>query len=717
MNRLSAALVKLSDCVRPFAKRSGLGSFQVAACLVVSAGFAGAQTAMTVPMRTPSIDQSLEMRAVGAPQISPDGRHVVYEETRTNWEANAFETDLWLADVASGESHLLTTAVKSSSDAAWSPDGRWIAFLSDRPGPLPGSPAGKKQVYVLPLAGGESQQLTKMENGVDAFEWAPDSQRIALSAEASESKGMKDRKETFGDYHVIHADYPMVHLWLIDVPKTDAAGRSPAVGEPKLLTPGDTFSVGSFSFSPDGTRLAFSAQRDPDLISGFSSDIYTVALADGAVKKIVDTPGPDNNPKWSPDGTQIAYETANGSKSFFFADRRIGVVGSEGGTPRVLTMGFDEDPALLRWSANGIYFSALQKTRANLFRLDPVAGTATPELMPGSEIAGQFTFSRDCKHVAYRGAGANQVAEIYAAELSAGSPASAPVKLTHVGEQLAEFDTSKREVVHWKSGDGTVIEGVLYKPADFDAKRKYPLLVVIHGGPTGVDTPAIAADRYYPIEHFVAKGALVLRPNYRGSAGYGEKFRSLNVRNLGVGDYADVISGVDSLIAQGFVDRDRVGSMGWSEGGYISAFITTSSDRFKAVSVGAGISDWMTYYANTDITPFTAQYLKATPWDDPEIYRKTSPISYIAKAKTPTLIQQGSLDRRVPVANSYELRQALEDHGVPVKMVLYDGFGHPVNKPKQQRAVMEENENWFGHYIWGDPLAPALTPEVKAAKP
>ncbi len=209
----------------------------------------------------------------------------------------------------------------------------------------------------------------------------------------------------------------------------------------------------------------------------------------------------------------------------------------------------------------------------------------------------------------------------------------------------------------------------------------------------------------------------MLRPNYRGSAGYGEKFRALNVRNLGVGDYADVISGVDYLIGQGFVDKDRVGAMGWSEGGYISAFITAASDRFKAVSVGAGISDWMTYYVNTDITPFAPQYLHATPWDDPEIYKKTSPISYISKAKTPTLIQHGGNDKRVPIANGFELRQALEDRGVPVKMVVYDGFGHPIDKPKQQRAVMEENENWFAHYIWGEPLAPSLTPIVKPAKP
>jgi dipeptidyl aminopeptidase/acylaminoacyl peptidase len=285
--------------------------------------------------------------------------------------------------------------------------------------------------------------------------------------------------------------------------------------------------------------------------------------------------------------------------------------------------------------------------------------------------------------------------------------------LTAMADQLKGFTLAHREVISWKSADGTAIEGVLYTPPDFSMKKKYPLLVVIHGGPTGVDQPIVNADRYYPIERFVAKGALVLRPNYRGSAGYGEKFRALNVRNLGVGDYADVISGVDALIAKGWVDKDRVGSMGWSQGGYISAFITASSDRFKAVSVGAGISNWMTYYVNTDITPFTPQYLHATPWDDPEIYRKTSPISYIAKAKTPTLIQHGENDRRVPIPNAYELRQALEDRGVPVKMVVYKGFGHGINKPKQQRAVMQENEKWFAQYIWGEKPEEPKAPQPK----
>lgn len=292
----------------------------------------------------------------------------------------------------------------------------------------------------------------------------------------------------------------------------------------------------------------------------------------------------------------------------------------------------------------------------------------------------------------------NQMGEIAVSSIAA----FAPKILTQMGEQLKSYQTATREVVSWKSRDGATIEGVLIKPANYDPTKKYPLLVVIHGGPTGIDMPSITADRYYPIELFTAKGALVLRPNYRGSAGYGKAFRALNVRNLGVGDYDDVISGVDFLIGKGMVDKDKVGAMGWSQGGYISAFITTFSDRFKATSVGAGISNWATYYQNTDITPFTRQYLKGTPWNDPEIYKKTSPISYIKTAKTPTLIQHGELDRRVPIANAYELRLALEDNNVPVKMVVYKGFGHGITKPKQMRQVMEENLQWFGKWVFGE---------------
>jgi dipeptidyl aminopeptidase/acylaminoacyl peptidase len=645
-----------------------------------------APLAVAGPAQTPTIEQSLNLTSAGGPRISPDGRYVAYQVQKTNWEENAFETEIWMAVTATGECYRLTSAKKSSTNPQWAPDSKRLAFISDRD--------GKRQLYIIAPNGGEAVQVTSVESGVSSFSWSPDGRSIAFTAGDPETKARKDRKEKYGEFEVVQADYVFSHLWVMEVQSEPKDKKA----EPVRLTEGIGYSVNGFSWSPDSGRIAFSAAKDPDLGSSNTSDIYVLSVSDKRIRRIVDTKGPDNNPVWSPDGRQIAYQTANGREFFFYANSYIAVTPADGGAPQVLTESFDETPGLIEWAADGVYFSALQKTSSHLFRLNPATRIIEQVSGPANYGASQFSFTADFKRVAFVGAGANDYPEVFVSPLTPFQPK----RLTAMSDQLKDFRLATREVIQWKSTDGTVIEGVLIKPAGFDPSKKYPLLVVIHGGPTGVDTAVIRGDRYYPIEVFAAKGALILRPNYRGSAGYGEKFRSLNVRNLGVGDYWDVISGVDHLIAQGVVDRDRVGAMGWSQGGYISAFITCSSDRFKAVSVGAGISDWMTYYVNTDIHPFTRQYLKATPWDDEDIYRKTSPISYVKNAKTPTLIQHGELDKRVPIPNAYELRQALEDRGVPVKMVVYKGFGHGIDKPKQQRAVMEHNLEWFTKWIWGE---------------
>ena len=247
---------------------------------------------------------------------------------------------------------------RTASGSRFSPTGR---------GKFPGTPEGKKQIYVIAADGGEARQLTKVETGVNNLAWSPDSKRMAFSAEDPEPKAMKDRKEKYGEYEVVHADYNMTHLWTLDIP----ASETGAISEPMRLTKGQTFSVGEFSWSPDGTRIAFSAQRDPDLISSETTDIYVVTVSDDKVKKIVDTPGPDRNPQWSPDGKQIAYETTAGSKYFFYTNVKIAVVDADGGTPHVLTDAFDEDPGLIGWAPDGIYFAAEQKTYAHLFRLNP----------------------------------------------------------------------------------------------------------------------------------------------------------------------------------------------------------------------------------------------------------------------------------------------------------------------------------------------------------
>src|SRR5262249_7508672 len=281
-------------------------------------------------------------------------------------------------------------------------------------------------------------------------------------------------------------------------------------------------------------------------------------------------------------------------------------------------------------------------TYAFLFRIDPNTKAIAKIGPADGSVGSSFSLSADGSKVAFLESSAQKMADVVVAPTQSispvysAAPAPAPrVTLTDMNAQTAAWAAGTLEVVSWKSQDGATIEGVLHKPADFNPSHKYPLLVVVHGGPTGVSRAIPFTSSIYPIDVWVPRGVLVLEPNYRGSAGYGEKFSALTLRHLGGGDAWDVLSGIDSLIAEGIGDPSRVGAMGWSQGGYISAFLAThDAGRFKAISVGAGISDWMTYYVNTDITPFTRQYLKGTPWADPEVYAKTSPITYIKQAKT-----------------------------------------------------------------------------------
>ena len=635
--------------------------------------------------KVPTIDQALSLKLAGGARISPDGAWVAYTVNEADWEDNEFKTQIWLARSDGSARFQLTRGKKSSSSPRWSPDSKTLAFSSGRD--------GKNQIYLVAPAGGEAWALTADETGVQGFDWAPDGKSIAYTSTGPEAKKLKDRKDKYGEIEVVEGDYENVHLFLAAVP-----GEPGAKAKSEQLTSGTELSVQGVEWAPDSKRIVFTAGKAPDLSLRWTTDVYVLDVATKSVKKIVDSPGPDFGAMWSPDGSEILYLAGGNAGDDYYRNPKLMVVPAAGGVARPVAAKFDEEMDLIRWAPEGLYFGAMQKTSAALWLMDVKSGSV--KRLAGDEKFGVFgvSLSDDRRTAAFTGAEVNGWREVYVASLTGG----APRRLSDNAGELKGFQLASREVVSWKSKDGATIEGVLMKPADFQAGRKYPLLVIIHGGPTGVDSPYRSPDRTYPAEIFAAKGALILRPNYRGSAGYGEAFRSLNVRNLGVGDAWDVLSGVDSLVSQGLVDPAKAGAMGWSQGGYISAFLTTTSDRFKAISVGAGISDWMTYYVNTDIHPFTRQYLKATPWDDGEIYRKTSPISYIKQAKTPTLIQHGGNDRRVPLPNAYELYQGLKDQGVEARLVVYKGFGHGINKPKQARHVMEENLNWFSRYIWGE---------------
>ena len=681
-----------------------------------------------------TLAESLSRTSIRAPAISPDARSVAYLQRETNWKENEFVWQLWRVDVGTGKAVQLTRGKKSVASAAWSPDGRWLAFVTEREpnviepyaavekdsaakedgksGTSAAKPAAK-QIWVIAPDGGEAWPLTKSETDVDEFQWTKDGKWIVFTAAEPPNKAGKARKERYSSYDVVEKDYEQHQLWGVDA---DAAIKTLQPQSAMQLTSDPALTIKSFAISGQSDRVAFSAGHNPLLAFNMDEDIYLMDLpraagsSPGAVTKIVALPGPDRVPMFSLDGRQLAFVTSLGQPKFFYANTHIALVdiatvvkkpATTAADVRDLTQNFDEDPDALGWVPGGLYFAATQKMTAKLFRLDGSSWQIQPVSTDDHLIINEASVTPDGAAIAFTADDATHLTELYISS----AKSFAPKKLTDQTAQVSAWKLGSVEVVSWKSKDGAVIEGVLHKPADYDPKRKYPLLVKIHGGPTGVSQPRFLPNDYaYPVQAFLEKGALVLEPNYRGSAGYGAKFRALNVRNLGVGDMWDVMSGVDSLIAKGMVDPNKLGAMGWSQGGYISAFLTTHTDRFKAISVGAGISDWTTYYVSTDITPFTPQYLGATPWDDPQIYAKTSPITTIRQAKTPTLIQHGSADHRVPVPDAFELYRGLLDQHVDARLILYTGFGHGIDKPKSALALVQANLDWFSHYVWNEPI-------------
>jgi dipeptidyl aminopeptidase/acylaminoacyl peptidase len=653
----------------------------------------------------PTFEEVISLRNIGGAVISADGKHIAYTIQSVDWSDNRNDTEIWLAKDLKKPFQLTFSKNGSSTNPAFSPDNQWVAFISDR--------GNKNQIYVLRIDGGEAFPATKEEEGVTAFDWHPSGNSFIFIKPEKDDKNKKEREKRYGAFEADDRDYTLSHLWQIDFkPGTAEPSERPChettdslkakagcIEWPKAkrLTEGK-FTVTGFDISPDGTKIAFNHQPDPLINSFMKSDISVVTLADKKVESVVKNVSSDGLEDWSPDGKEILYwSNENDTLANFYKNSKLFVITLSSKQVRQLAKDLDEDLGGFTWEQTGIYASIWNKTKRPLYKIDPKNGSfSTLPNLPEQVYA--ISFSKNGDQLAFTARNGDQLNELYVTPIKTPKP----IKISDISSQIAGWSVAQSEVISWKSKDGAAIEGVLHKPKNYDASKKYPLLVMIHGGPTGIDSPTPVPGYVYPILQWLDKGCLVLRPNYRGSAGYGEAFRSLNVKNLGVGDAWDVLSGIDYLDSKGMIDKSKMGCMGWSQGGYISAFLTTNSDVFKAVSVGAGISNWMTYYVNTDIHPFTRQYLQATPWSDEAIYKKTSPMTNINNAKTPTLIQHGEFDRRVPIANAYELLQGLRDRNVPSELIVYKGFGHGITKPKERLAATWHNWQWFNKYIWNE---------------
>lgn len=639
----------------------------------------------------PTFKEVLSLKGTGGPVISYDGKHVLFTLTQVDWEKNRYDTEIWISKDGKKPFQLTNNPDGNSSNPQWSYDREWIAFTSDR--------GNKNQVYVMFSHGGEASAISNVKQGVGGFAWSPDNKRIAFTVNPDTEKETKAREEEYGRYAVEDQEFELSRLWICDF-NPDLIGTIGKFSETEALIDSVNFTISGFAWSPDGKMIVFNHQPDPLINSSVKSDISILNLETKEITPLVVNRGTDRFLEWSPDSKSILFSSSvDDLSSYYYKNNRYFRIDTDGKNLKELAKDFDENLSGLVWKEKGIYGTANQKTERKLFLLDPNKGTVKKVLSEPARI-NSFTLSQNGDKIAFSASDAETLSEIFVSEMSQMDPK----KISNFNKQIENWKVSKSEVISWKSKDGAIIEGVLHKPMDYDPDKKYPLLVNIHGGPTGISTPGPVPSYVYPILQWLDKGALVLMPNYRGSAGYGEAFRELNVENLGVGDAWDVVSGIEYLDSKGMIDTDKMGSMGWSQGGYISAFLTTNTNIFKAISVGAGISNWVTYYVNTDIHPFTRQYLKATPWDNEEIYRKTSPMTNIKNASTPTLIQHGEFDRRVPIPNAYELYQGLQDVGVDTKLVVYKGFGHGITKPKERLAAVWHNWQWFGKYIWGEDI-------------
>lgn len=658
--------------------------------IFVTVAFAASLSISAEEKYLPTIEALFSLKTISSVGISPDASYIAYSKQELDFEEDQYLTQLWVYSIK-GESHRqLTFNAKSISSIQWSGDNKWILFKRD----------GK--LMAIRPDGGEGKDIGVDHEGIGDFELSNDMSTLVFLSSEDRKEELEERKEAYGDFVVVNKEASDTHLFRVEISEDLSATT-----EPEQITDAENFSIFDMALSPDGKMVAITAAPSPRLVDLLNMNIHLVNLESKEVDLLDQGLGYESNLTFSNNGKILAFNRSTG----FQKNSQIFTVSISSGERQALSERFDEDANIVDWNNEGIFFEAAQKTQRYLYKLNPRSGEISKVSRKDDLIGYQFSLSSDGKTIAYRASNDTQLSEIF---IQKGRRVS---KLTSMSDQIQNYILGQRELIHWKAPDGAEIEAVLIKPNDFKSGKKYPLYVVTHGGPTGTDRPDLSRlGRWYPLDTWAGKGALILLTNYRGSASYGEAFRSLNWRNLGVGPATDIISGVEYLDSLGMIDTTRVGCLGWSQGGHISAMLATYSDICVAANMGAGISNWETYYYNTDITQFTVEYFGKTPFEDKAIYEKTSPMTYLSNAKTPVLIQHGENDQRVPLANAYELRQGLIDKGVDTTFLLYKGMAHGPRKPKTLRAVLTHVSQWFDHYLFDSSIPNYVNPELSSSE-
>jgi dipeptidyl aminopeptidase/acylaminoacyl peptidase len=619
-----------------------------------------------------------KIASVGSPRISPDGSRAVYTVSEIKTEKDKewkTVTQIWVVSTAGGDARQYTRGDKSATAPEWAPDGSMLAFLSDR------EKDGERQIWMIRADGGEAWAVTSHKGGISSFHFSPDGKQLVFVANDQPAKDEEERKKVKDDTIVIDRDIKMAHLWLWNIEKK----------EEKRITEGD-FTVSDPQWSPDSTRISYTTRPTPKADDGSFSDVWILNVAGGQKQKLEGTPSSSDNARWSPDGKWIAYtgvEDMNAGVSTNY----LYLVSSTGGAPKQLTTKFDLNTGTPVWARDGktLYFSANVLEANEIFSAEVATGTVT-QLSKTRGSASIAEISRDGNTIVGTLSLPNGPAEIYKT-----SPKfTQPIMLTSHNRWLADYALAETEVVKWKSKDGMEVEGLLTKPVDYQEGSKLPLLLNPHGGPTGASVNSFNGT----VQVLAANGFAVLQPNFRGSTGKGLAFAQANRNTWGKGDYDDCMTGVDALIASGLADPDRLGAFGWSYGGYMTFWILTQTDRFKAVSPGAGLSNIYSMYSQNDIQRYLRWfYSDKSPWEATELYWDRSPMKYVNNVKTPTMIMHGQVDTRVPIAQAQEFYMALKERKVPVEFVVYPRENHGFTEPRHQMDRVQRYVRFFGKYL------------------
>ncbi len=623
----------------------------------------------------------VKFKRVSNTDLSPEGKLVAYTISvpQMDGEKSEFLTHIWMASTDGKSNVQFTQGDKSCTNPKFSPDGNYLAFLSSR-----GSD-GKTQVWIMRVGGGEAEAVTKSKTGVELFAWGPHSKRIAYTqrdADTDLEEKMKNEKKDWNIQDVWK--YSHLYATFID---TNAKGAR----EVKRLTQGN-FHVTNFDWSPDGSTIAFTHQPTPSADVWTSSDISTVSSDSSALKSLVTMKGSDKNPIYSPDGQSIAF-VSDGGDPKWAGIQDVYVISSNGGNQKKLAETADRDANIFKWSADGkeIFFTETDRTSNRVFAL-PINGSKGRIITPGTGNYGSASFSRDGKNMAF----IHQTTETAPEVFVSATLAFVPKKLSEANGSFPKLIMGKTEVIKWKSKDGKEIEGLLTYPVNYKVGRKYPLIMNIHGGPTGVFTQGFtAAGSIYPIQAFAQQGYAVLRPNPRGSTGYGKEFRFANYNDWGFGDYEDDQTGVDKVIEMGVAHADSLIICGWSYGGYMTSFTVTKTNRFKVASVGAGVTNLMSFNGTADIPSFIPDYFGGEYWDRADTYAKHSAMFNIKNVKTPSQVIHGERDPRVPPSQGFEFYVAMKRLGIPTEMITYPRTPHGPQEPKFIQDIGERMIAWF----------------------